>query len=57
MLEAGYAWHYKHYDNSKYYADLEKEARKAKRGLWADKKPQAPWTYRKLQKDTYSEKL
>jgi endonuclease YncB( thermonuclease family) len=57
MLEAGYAWHYKHYDNNKYYADLEKEARKAKRGLWADKKPQAPWTYRKLQKDTYSEKL
>jgi endonuclease YncB( thermonuclease family) len=57
MLEAGYAWHYKHYDNNKYYADLEKEARKAKRGLWADQKPQAPWTYRKLQKDTYSEKL
>ena len=47
MLAAGYAWHYKQYDNNKYYDDLQCEARKAKRGLWVDKKPQAPWEYLK----------
>ncbi len=57
MLKAGYAWHYKQYAGNKYYDDLQREARKAKRGLWADKKPLAPWDYRKLQKEKYSEKL
>ena len=50
MLTAGYAWHYKQYDNNKYYYELQREAKKAKRGLWLDKKPQAPWEYRKEQR-------
>ena len=50
MLAAGYAWHYKQYDNNKYYDELQREAKKAKRGLWLDKKPQAPWEYRKEQR-------
>ena len=50
MLTAGYAWHYKQYDNNKYYDELQREAKKAKRGLWIDKKPQAPWEYRKEQR-------
>ena len=50
MLAAGYAWHYKQYDNNKYYDELQHEAKKAKRGLWLDKKPQAPWEYRKEQR-------
>ena len=50
MLSAGYAWHYKQYSSNKYYADLQSEARKSKRGLWVDKKPQAPWEYRKEQR-------
>jgi endonuclease YncB( thermonuclease family) len=50
MLTAGYAWHYKQYDNNKYYDELQREAKKAKRGLWLDKKPQAPWEYRKEQR-------
>ena len=50
MLTAGYAWHYKQYDNNKYYDELQREAKKAKRGLWLDKKPQAPWKYRKEQR-------
>ena len=50
MLTAGYAWHYKQYDNNKYYDELQREAKKAKRGLWVDKKPQAPWEYRKEQR-------
>ena len=47
MLAAGYAWHYKQYNNNKYYDELQREAKKEKRGLWVDKKPQAPWEYRK----------
>ena len=50
MLSAGYAWHYKQYNNNKYYDELQREAKKAKRGLWVDKKPQAPWDYRKEQR-------
>ncbi|MBQ6618157.1 MAG: thermonuclease family protein [Phascolarctobacterium sp.] len=50
MLTAGYAWHYKQYDNNKYYDELQREAKKEKRGLWVDKKPQAPWEYRKEQR-------
>ena len=50
MLSAGYAWHYKQYDNNKYYDELQRKAKKAKRGLWVDKKPQAPWEYRKEQR-------
>ena len=50
MLTAGYAWHYKQCDNNKYYDELQREAKKAKRGLWLDKKPQAPWEYRKEQR-------
>ena len=50
MLSAGYAWHYKQYNNNKYYDELQREAKKAKRGLWLDKKPQAPWEYRKEQR-------
>ncbi|MBQ3113169.1 MAG: thermonuclease family protein [Phascolarctobacterium sp.] len=50
MLQAGYAWHYKQYDNNKYYTELQREARRAKRGLWVEKKPQAPWDYRKEQR-------
>ena len=50
MLTAGYAWHYKQYDNNKYYDELQREAKEEKRGLWIDKKPQAPWEYRKEQR-------
>lgn len=47
MIRDGHAWHFKRYNQSKELADLEEEARKAKRGLWATNNPQAPWDYRK----------
>ena len=50
MLKAGYAWHYKKYNQSKELADLEEEATKAKRGLWADPNPMAPWDFRKMER-------
>ena len=50
MLEAGMAWHYTKYDQSKKYADGEKAAKDACRGLWSDPHHIPPWEWRKLDK-------
>ena len=47
LLKAGLAWHYKHFSKDKSLAALEEDARNAKKGLWADKNPTAPWNFRK----------
>lgn len=47
MVQEGLAWHYKQYSKSKVLAEAEDEARKAKKGLWADKSPEPPWEFRK----------
>jgi len=47
MLKAGMAWHFKRYDSSTEYANLEIQARQQKLGLWKDDNPIAPWSYRK----------
>jgi micrococcal nuclease len=46
MVEDGWAWNYVKYSKSHRLADLEKQARAAKRGLWAGNSPVAPWDYR-----------
>jgi len=46
MLTKGFAWHYRKYDNSVYWQQLEDNARKQKRGLWADDNPIPPWQWR-----------
>jgi endonuclease YncB( thermonuclease family) len=56
MLKAGYAWHYKQYNKDRELAELEKEARAAKRGLWQDKNPMATWEVRKLRRKGISTK-
>ena len=56
MVKAGLAWHYKQYNDDQSLADLEIEAREAKRGLWRDKNPMAPWTARKLRRQGVSTK-
>ena len=48
ILKAGYAWHYKRYNQSRELAELEEQARIAKKGLWSDPHAMAPWEYRKL---------
>jgi endonuclease YncB( thermonuclease family) len=50
MLKAGMAWHFKKYNKSQEYADLENVAKRDKLGLWNDKNPIAPWDYRKVKK-------
>lgn len=47
MVRRGYAWHLKKYSKDQIYANLETQARKAKRGLWQQPHPQAPWDFRK----------
>ena len=50
MIQSGYAWHYKKYDNTPAYSNAEEAARKAGRGLWHDASPQAPWDFRAAQR-------
>ncbi|MDR0659204.1 MAG: thermonuclease family protein [Prevotellaceae bacterium] len=47
LLSAGYAWHYKQYSDSEWYALLEAKARVERQGLWADTRPIPPWDFRK----------
>lgn len=47
LLKTGYAWHYKKYNRSPILALYETEARKEKRGLWADTNSIPPWEFRR----------
>lgn len=53
MIRAGLAWHFKRYNTERELSNLEIEARKAKRGLWADDNPTSPWEYRKQQREGF----
>lgn len=46
LVKDGWAWNFIKYSKSQRLAELEKEARAAKRGLWAGKSPVAPWDFR-----------
>lgn len=48
LIRAGYAWHYKQYDDNEYWARLENEARSSKKGLWQEPDPTPPWVYRRM---------
>jgi micrococcal nuclease len=50
MIRAGMAWHFRKYSDDMRLARLEAEARKARKGLWADPNPVAPWDYRKMRR-------
>lgn len=56
QLEAGMAWHYKQYARQQglleriLYAKAEDGAREARRGLWTDPAPVAPWDFRKARR-------
>jgi endonuclease YncB( thermonuclease family) len=52
LVKAGMAWWYRPYaPNDIMLAQLEAEARNAKRGLWADAHPVPPWQWRKGERD------
>jgi endonuclease YncB( thermonuclease family) len=50
MVRAGMAWHFTKYSSSSTLAQAEREARAARRGLWADVNPVAPWLWRKAKR-------
>jgi endonuclease YncB( thermonuclease family) len=56
QVKAGFAWHYKKYQDEQtpqdrqLYAAAEEQARQEKIGLWKDERPIAPWEWRKLPK-------
>lgn len=58
QVKAGLDWHYKYYqdeqspEDRRIYADAEKEARSARRGLWADPNPTPPWDFRRGKRGT-----
>ena len=51
MVRSGLAWRYVTYDKRNEFGGLEDEARRQRRGLWADAHPIAPWEWRKTEKD------
>ncbi len=56
QIKDGMAWHYKQYEDEqlkadrKTYARAEREAREARRGLWADTLPMPPWAWRRTER-------
>ncbi|MDR2710046.1 MAG: thermonuclease family protein [Burkholderiales bacterium] len=47
QVRRGMAWVYDHYVTDRSLYALQKDAQRAKRGLWAGKKPTPPWEYRR----------
>lgn len=47
QVRRGMAWEYSHYHTDKIYIALQSEAQRARRGLWSQNEPQAPWQWRK----------
>jgi endonuclease YncB( thermonuclease family) len=57
LVQAGYAWWYRKYSINAVLGQLESEARSARRGLWSDPHPVAPWDWRHNQKTSPTSKL
>lgn len=47
LLKEGLAWHYKHFDKSKEYAQAEAFAKKKRLNIWSHPSPIAPWDFRR----------
>ena len=53
LVHVGLAWWYRRYaPEDRLLGRLEREAREARRGLWADRNPVPPWLWRELQSGT-----
>jgi endonuclease YncB( thermonuclease family) len=51
MIADGLAWHYTRYSKDAAMAGAERDARAARRGLWADAAPVPPWEWRAEEKE------
>jgi len=47
LVRAGFAWRYTQFDRTGEFAPLEADARRHRRGLWADNHPIPPWEFRR----------
>lgn len=56
MLKAGLAWHYKKYNTDEDLAELERQAKESRGGLWSDDNPMAPWDNRMYHRNGVSTK-
>lgn len=54
MIKYGHAWFNTRYSTDAALKLLENEARKKKRGLWAESSPISPWVWRKKHPHTYA---
>lgn len=51
LVQNGYAWWYRQYaPYATDLADAQDSAQNARRGLWKDKNPEAPWDYRRQER-------
>ena len=46
MVKEGWAWIYKNFSASRKLVSLERDARKAQKGIWSDPNPISPWEWR-----------
>ncbi|MEN9666453.1 MAG: hypothetical protein RLZZ326_2816 [Planctomycetota bacterium] len=51
MVRQGLAWRYFQFDKENDFGGLEDDARKQRRGLWADPHSVPPWEWRKTEKE------
>jgi len=51
VIATGHAWHYSRYDHTTALEAAERNARAARRGLWADAEPVPPWEWRAGERD------
>ena len=54
QIRRGMAWEYSNYHSNKALIALQDEAKKAPRGLWAQRNPTPPWEWRKQHPSTFS---
>ncbi len=47
MVQDGFAWDYRAYDRAGEFGGVEADARRHRRGLWADPRPVPPWEWRR----------
>lgn len=56
LVKEGFAWHYVRYDKSPELASAEREAREAKRGVWANDDAVPPWEWRAKEREQKASK-
>lgn len=49
LIEDGWAWHFRRFNDDEWLAKLDDAARQSKRRLWVDEDSLAPWDYRARQ--------